>query len=149
VQNTEPEVLVGGITYHRQDDGVVFHIPVQSQVYPDFKTEVSVVVSDNGEIYYPITCCKEIYRKPEMFKHFFEEAYIDEVVLDCPIVSFRFHQGLYSPEFGCYLTTPMSIDLNLLTNEFSVEIRLGGTDWNGVRISQRLWELIRQHNRND
>jgi len=149
VQNTEPEVLVGGITYHRQDDGVVFSIPVQSEVYPDFKTKVLLVVSDSGKIYYPIRRYSELYHNFKMFKHFFEDGYIDSVVIERPVVSFVFYAGLYSPELQIYPNIIVSIDLNFLTQEFSIEIGLKDNDWNRQMLGIRLSKLIAKPDKED
>jgi hypothetical protein len=144
VKHTEPQQLVGGITYYRQNDWVGFEIPLRPITNADFELKAYLVLSDNGTVYYPVNRCTELHRNLEMLKFILEHVYIDEVVVDRPVVSIRFVRDFYSPDLRFYIMVWIHVDLNFLDNRFVVDLLLEDNEWHFEMFGTRLWKVLQE-----
>jgi len=149
VQNTEPEVLVGGITYHRQDDGVVFNIPIRFFNSHKLTEQVPLVVSENGELFFPSVRFRELYKRKTLFKRVFEDESVQQVVVELPIISLYFTSTVYQPDLDAILVAHVCLELNFLSNDFSVLVGFDNCDWNRKFLGEMLSKTIKRGDTDD
>lgn len=140
VHNTEPKECLGGITYRRTDDGVLFTVPVS---VAKANTTVQVLMTNDKKLVFSKTQFKEIYENPELLKWFDHDEYVD-VVVDGDDVFFRFVVETYLSDFDVFLYIEVVFrwNLNQPTNE--VLIGLEPDKWSEEKAGKVIWWSVRE-----
>jgi len=144
VKHTEPQTLVGGITYRRRNAAVVFDIPLRPIKNLDLEVKVELGLGDIGVVFCPIRRCDEFYHNQELLKSVLCDTTIDELVVNRPSVSFKFTRNYYSPDFQFHPTVGVCVELNFHDNEFLVYSYLQEDDWNFEMFGTRLWKAVQE-----
>jgi len=143
VQNTEPKRLEGDITYYRNEYGVCFDIPVILEpVYPESKTTVSVLLTDDKRKVYVWKRFKELYDNPELVKIFYDVP-IDHTEVVGKSIFLEFHWEVYQPEWDAYPYVKVAFQFNLFDKHGEIWVGLMEDDWNHDLIGRLLWETIK------
>jgi len=148
VQNTEPKRLEGDIAYYRNQYGVYVDIPVILEpVYPESKTIVSVLLTDDKRKVYPLREFFEFYNNPELVKIFYDVP-IDATEVVNRTVFLKYQWKVYQPDWNADLDVEIQFQLMLPERRFHIWVGLIEDDhledsWNRDVLGRLLWETIR------